>query len=638
MLQDGQNNDDLKSRTSIVLSRFTLFLCVGFYFSTNQCLIKMQANLSIKGIPVQNIYTQYLSGYYLINRRYQRKLVWGIEEKAKFIDSILSGYPIPMILGANYKKSDGSGAIEVLDGMQRLNAIVSFIEGEFAIFDKFFDLEAIALTKSRKDSGDLVQKTPALPAEECAKLLDYPVPFSIFDESESSKLDESFRRINTGGRTLSKQDVRQAGALGIIPETVNSVAMYIRKDSSHSNFVDLRNMNSISLSNKGLNYGINLNDVFWAKHGVITYENLRMSRDEELVAHLISYMASPESAQTTAHYLDQIYVAGSPESDDLARQINKHNKETIVKQFCFVFEELRKVVECNNGRFKGLVFKNRPNKVTQVYQVIFLAIFEGLISRNLKIANYQNLHESLDGIFDAHLTSLNSEEKWTARERNNLAKSIYGVISKHFSPKVGSDPHLSGWVASLENILNESKTEQACYDFKMGFAQISGVTNPFLPKIVSKIVKTLTAMTNSKPGECYVIVGVADSESDAKAHDAYYNSQSIKYKDFYITGIDGEAAKYHKSIGELEQKVVQQIDNEPIDNELKQKIKSELVAFSYQNKQILLFKAARGDQPALYDGKYYKRTMSHVEEIDRKGEFGFFKLFERDSQLAQTHP
>lgn len=414
--------------------------------------------------------------------------------------------------------------------------------------------------------------------------------------------------------------------------------MYIRKDSSHSNFVDLRNMKSISLSNRGLNYGINLNEVFWAKHGVITYENLRMSRDEELVAHLISCMANPDAAQTTAHYLDKIYIANSPEAEVLAKQINKYNKDILLEQFCFVFENLKKAIECNDGRFKELVFKAKPNKVTQVYQVLFLAFYEALVTRNLKIANYQNLHDSLRGIFDAHLKALNSEEQWTANERRDLSKSIYGVISKNFMPKVGSDPHLGGWVASLENILNESKTEQVCYDFKMGFAQITGAEKPFLPGVVSKIVKTLTAMTNSKPGECYVIVGVADNESDAKAHEIHYSSQSTKYKDFYITGIDKEAIKYHRSIGELEQKIIQHIGNEPIDDEFKSKIKSELVTFSYQDKQIFLFKATRGNQPTLYDGKYYKRSISHIEAVDRKDEFDFFKLFERDSQRSQIQP
>lgn len=595
----------------------------------------MQANLTIKGITVQNIYSQYLIGYYLINRRYQRKLVWSIDEKAKFIDSILNGYPIPMILGANYKKADESNALEVLDGMQRLNAITSFIEGEFPISSQYFNLEAIAQTKAKKDSGELTQKQPSLSIDECAKILDYPVPFSIFDENEPSKLDESFRRINTGGRTLSKQDVRQAGSLGIIPESINDAAIYIRKDSSHSNFVDLRNMKSISLSNKGLEYGINLTDIFWAKHGVITQENIRMSRDEELVAHLLSYIADPNGAQTTSHYLDEIYNAQTPEAEQLAKQINKIGKATVLHQFSHVFDELKKAIESGNQTFKDLVFKGKPNKVTQVYQVIFIATYKAIIQGNLKVANYENLCAALENIFDAHLTSLNSEQKWTAQEREALSSAVLGVFKKNFCPKAGTDRSLSGWVENLENILNESKTEQVCYDFKMGFCQITGTENSFLPSVVSKITKTLTAMTNTKPGECYVIVGVADKESDALIHDQHFGSKSVKYKGFSITGIDEEAKKYHNNLATLEQKIVQQLDKEPITDEFKAQIKANLVTFSYEGKEICLFKATRGAEPTMYDGKFYTRTLSHIEDIDPAKYFTFFKMFEKDSLLTQ---
>ena len=63
---------------------------------------------------------------FLVNRRYQRKLIWTIEEKSAFINSIMNGYPVPLILLAevNY---DNSSVYEIIDGMQRLNAIVSFI-------------------------------------------------------------------------------------------------------------------------------------------------------------------------------------------------------------------------------------------------------------------------------------------------------------------------------------------------------------------------------------------------------------------------------------------------------------------------------------------------------------------------------
>jgi hypothetical protein len=283
---------------------------------------------------------------------------------------------------------------------------------------------------------------------------------------------------------------------------------------------------------------------------------------------------------------------------------------------------LKKTIECRDQNFKSLVFKGKPNKVTQVYQVIFIAMHKAIIQENLKIANYENLQSSLEGIFDAHLTSLNSDQKWTAQEREALSNAVLGV-------------NLSGWVENLENILNESRTEQVCYDFKMGFCQITGAQSPFLPKVVSKIVKTLTAMTNTKPGECYVIVGVADKESDALIHDTHFGSTSVRYKTFFITGIDEEAKMYHGDLSQLEQKIIQQIDKEPISDEFKAQIKANLVTFSYGAKEICLFKAVRGTEPAMYDEKFYARALSHNEEIESTKYFTFFKMFEKDSALAQ---
>ena len=71
-----------------------------------------------RGAGVQELYSWYRSEKFLVNRRYQRKLVWTAAEKQKLIDSILSGYPLPLILLAG---SD-SYVYEIIDGMQRLNA------------------------------------------------------------------------------------------------------------------------------------------------------------------------------------------------------------------------------------------------------------------------------------------------------------------------------------------------------------------------------------------------------------------------------------------------------------------------------------------------------------------------------------
>ena len=36
--------------------------------------------------PVQSLFDMYLKEQIVVNRRYQRKLVWSLEEKEKFID------------------------------------------------------------------------------------------------------------------------------------------------------------------------------------------------------------------------------------------------------------------------------------------------------------------------------------------------------------------------------------------------------------------------------------------------------------------------------------------------------------------------------------------------------------------------
>ena len=91
-----------------------------------------------------------------MNRRYQRKLVWTIEEKKAFIDSILQGFPVPIILLAESER-EKLPVFEIIDGMQRLNAITSFIEGEFDIEERYFDLETMVESKSRFDQDLLKQ-------------------------------------------------------------------------------------------------------------------------------------------------------------------------------------------------------------------------------------------------------------------------------------------------------------------------------------------------------------------------------------------------------------------------------------------------------------------------------------------------
>ena len=58
-------------------------------------------------------------------------------------------------------------------------------------------------------------------------------------------------------------------------------------------------MKEISITNTGLDYGINVEELFWVKNNIITKENVRESKDEEIIADLLSAIAFPQIPGTS---------------------------------------------------------------------------------------------------------------------------------------------------------------------------------------------------------------------------------------------------------------------------------------------------------------------------------------------------
>ena len=205
-----------------------------------------QQELIVRGEQVERIYINYVDRKYVVNRRYQRKLIWTIEEKQNFIDSIISGFPVPIILLAD-PQDNPAGHLEIIDGMQRMDAITSFISNDFAVDDTYFDLNTFATTKDMLDRGVLEQRAPLMSREKCLSIAAYPVPLSIYEFADAESVDEVFRRINSGGRQLSRQELRVAGATNAFADCVRVVSSRIRGDTSNGISLFLNEMKKSAL-------------------------------------------------------------------------------------------------------------------------------------------------------------------------------------------------------------------------------------------------------------------------------------------------------------------------------------------------------------------------------------------------------
>lgn len=267
-------------------------------------------SITPRGMSVQEAYRLFREGSLLVNRRYQRKLVWTVAEKARLMGSILKGYPIPLFLLAVPPQPDSSEKYEIIDGMQRFNAIFSFIENVFPFEEKYFDVLEFTFAKQLADEGvfqSVNKNTLRLSRKECADLLDYQLAVTIYPVIKEDDITEVFGRINSSGKHLSPQEKRQAGMTTPFTDMVRKIATELRGDASPEVLL-LSQMPEISIDSKNSNQGykIKAEDTLWCKQGVMTISQLRDSEDEQMIADIAASILRGKPLPVDTEYLDKL--------------------------------------------------------------------------------------------------------------------------------------------------------------------------------------------------------------------------------------------------------------------------------------------------------------------------------------------
>lgn len=164
----------------------------------------------------------------VIDPEFQRLFRWNLEQRTRFIESLLLGIPIPSIFVAE----DTDGRWEIVDGLQRLSTILSF----FGMLKHTPEKNGWTLI-----SGDVIESLEGL------KISDLPIKYQLNIKRSVCRIEvvkwdsnydmryELFNRLNTGGSPLTDQEIRNCIFRGISVDFTN----LIKRLSSKDGFIDL---------------------------------------------------------------------------------------------------------------------------------------------------------------------------------------------------------------------------------------------------------------------------------------------------------------------------------------------------------------------------------------------------------------
>ena len=212
----------------------------------------------------------------------QRQGVWSFPARVMLMDTIIRGIPMPKILLANTIRGGKTYRI-VIDGQQRVGAILDFLRDGFALGKPYTGSEA------GKKFSDLSNDTQD-------RFLSYPIDFNEATNLTEEEVREVYARVNKYTVPLTKQELRRAD----FPGDFLSVSENL---SIHQFFDDA---------------------------GIFSPANRRRYADVEYVSELLAAMIA--GAQDKKSSLDNFYINYA--------KWDKNDKKQIIARFEKALHEL----------------------------------------------------------------------------------------------------------------------------------------------------------------------------------------------------------------------------------------------------------------------------------------------------------
>jgi len=326
-------------------------------------------------------------------------------------------------------------------------------------------------------------------------------------------------------------------------------------------------MPQLSITNKQLAYGINVDEVFWVAEGILRRDDVRGSSDEQLVLDILIDCLSepllgsgPETRNAAYDYSSEATATPSELCTSLARTIDVQDASQIEDRFIAVYDVIREILASQERKFAALIGSGGAGRSPRYFHALFMALYELNFSQQLRVSDRSSVAVALDGARDAMQIPSGGGD-WTAAAKRQSIDLVQGLIRSGFEgPIQGEDLATHGYRNRIETILSNARVEQQTFDCKQGFLRLDE-DRGFDDQALENTARSLVAMSNGGPGHVgYVIVGIADSSPDVERIEEIDGQVAKVLRGFPVVGLEREALAQSKSMNDYWSAILQKLE------------------------------------------------------------------------------
>lgn len=251
-----------------------------------------------------------------LSPKFQRRPVWKTAARSYFIDTMLRGMPVPPIY-LRVVQSAGSRSImrEVVDGQQRLSAVLEFLNGDLRL----------ASSVSPEWGGKTFSR---LSTELQLQIQRFEMNTEVFQGISDEEVLEVFARLNTYSIKLNSQELRNGKYFGQFKQSAYALAY------EHL--------------------------TFWRRHRVFTEQSIARMLEVELTSELL--VAQLEGMQDKKKSIDKFY-----------KRYDESFKERDIQEQRFR-RTIDEVVNITSDNLESLEF-SRPPLFYTLFCVVYHRLF-----------------------------------------------------------------------------------------------------------------------------------------------------------------------------------------------------------------------------------------------------------------------